>query len=629
MYKGHRQPVRTRFFWLVLRSMTQLRIGTSRVNFASLVIEGESGRISVEPKVLEVLKALIDANGDVVTREDLIDQVWGVGFGGDERLSRAISLLRKALGDTRGNHQHIETISKRGYRLIASLHALEDSSASEPASPLSIAVLPFVNLSSNPDQEVLADGMTEELLNALNQTGSLEVTGRTSSFALKGQNKDSREIGRSLNVAHLIEGSLRCDQGRLRVTAQLVKAKDGFQLWSGAFDESLADIFEVQERIARCILTELSCLIDIDVSKSVTPKLTRDPQAYAAFVQGRELYHKRIGQLTLPTAISHLEKAVELEPEFADAWAALAMAHFVLPEYSKTSQWQDHMEASREALDKVEQLDPSNSLAKLTKAYILEHDLRFDEAALTSEKALEEHPGDSETEVHFAFTLMAMGLHEQAEPLIRNTMPQNPLSPIYPVLLCGVRRALGDVEGALGHYQKAFNLGHGPSGIAIATLKMQSEKSEQSVAFIKKHFGGLDAMDQSTLGSPITRHLVFGAYFRKKRGYRWIVKQMLESRLNNPARQATATSVAGFLLVDEPKLWMKNVLEKPNPYVAYTLSRIWDPINECAHVRLHEDFPAFAARLGLVRAWQRYGWPPQIQPNPGTDGSDLQFTVIG
>ncbi|MEP0190499.1 MAG: winged helix-turn-helix domain-containing protein [Erythrobacter sp.] len=613
--------------------MKQVRIGNAQVDFDSLIIEGDAGSYSVEPKVLGVLEALIANHGGVVSREELIDKVWGVGFGGDERLSRAISLLRKALGDRRGEYQHIETIPKRGYRLIAPIDDLVEGAGSYPPSkiaapPLSMAVLPFANLSADPGQEHLADGMTEELLNALSKLPGLQVTGRTSSFAFKGQNTDIREVAQALNVAHIIDGSVRCDHGKLRITAQLIKAEDGFQLWSETFDENLEGIFDLQERIAQSILTELSRFIDIEVPPNVSQHLTRNPKAYAAFVQGRELYHKRNGQQTLPTAISHLEKAVELDPEFADAWAALAMAHFVLPEYSKTARWAYHMTASREALSKVEQLDNSNSLAKLTKAYIFEHDLRFDEAAMISEQALKEHPGDAETEVHFAFTLMAIGLHEQAEQLIRNTMPQNPLSPIYPVLLGGIMRALGDVERAIGYYQQAFNLGHGAAGIAVATLKMQTEQSGESVEFIKKYFGGLDAIDQATLASPITRHLVFGAFFRKKRGYRWIVKKMLESRFSDPQRQATTTSIGGFLLVDDPTLWMKNVLEKPNPYVAYSLSRIWDPVQECANVRQHKDFPAFAEQIGLVRAWQRYGWPPLVQPNPGTDGSNLKFLVV-
>ena len=614
--------------------MKRIRIGSARVNFSSLVIDGEAGRYSVEPKVLKVLEALIENYGEVVSREELIDRVWGVSFGGDERLSRAISLLRKAFGDQRGDYQHIETISKRGYRLIAPIDDFEEGldpnhlSACEPPA-LSIAVLPFANLSSDADHEHLVDGMTEELLNALAQVRRLRVTGRTSSFAFKGQNKSIGEIAKTLNVAHIIDGSVRYEQGKLRITAELVKAEDGYQLWSGTYDDDAKDVFDLQERVAQSILAELSRYLDLEVRSPIVPRLTRNPKAYAAFVQGRELYHKRNGQQTLPTAISHLETAVALDPEFADAWAALAMAHFVLPEYSKTSRWTEHMAASREALCQVEQLDGSNSLAKLTRAYIFEHDLQFDKAAMISEKAVEEHPGDAENEVHFAFTLMAIGLHQHAENFIRNTMPENPLSPIYPVLLAGIKRALGDVESAKHYYQQAFNLGHGAAGIAVATLKMRTENSQESLQFIKKYFGGLDAMDRETFASPIMRHLVFGAYFSKKRPYRWIVRKMLKSRLNDPQRQSTSTSVGGLLLAGDPKLWMSNILEKPNPYVAYSVSRIWEPIEECANVRRHSDFPAFVERIGLVRAWQRYGWPPMVEPNSGTDGSNSQFRVIG
>jgi len=605
--------------------MELAQIGKARVNFSSLIIEGEAGRYSVEPKVLDVLHTLMEHQGEVVSRDDLIDEVWGVEFGGDERLSRAISLLRKAFGDKRGEHRHIETISKRGYRLIAPVNGKQKDDASDAQvtfapSPNSIAVLPFVDMSAKSDQEHFADGMTEELLNALSQVPELQVTGRTSSFAFKDQNKDIREIAETLKVAHVIEGSLRKQGDKVRITAQLIKAEDGYHLWSDTYDDDLQDIFHLQERIARSILDELSRFFDIASPEPVVSRKTENPKAYAAFIEGRELYHKRIGQLTLPTAIKHFENAVALDPKYSDAWAGLSMAHFVLPEYSHTPDWAKHMNASRKALQKVDELDSSNFLAKLTRAYIFEHELRFDKAIKICEQALEENPGDSETEVHLALALMAVGLHQLAEPYILNTMPNNPLSPIYPTLLGAIMRASGDIEKAHHYYKRAFDLGYGPAAIAVATLNLQMGAPESSIRFIKDYFPALDPMDQKALQSPINKYWVFGAYFKKQKLHRWIVNGMLKRRFEDPDRQATATSIAGFLLVDNPVLWMKNILEKPNPYVAYSVSRVWDPIEECANIRQHKDFPAFAERIGLVRAWQIYGWP--------TDGSNLQLTIV-
>lgn len=176
--------------------MDQVRIGRATVDFSSLIVEGDAGRYSMEPKVLDVLQVLVRNQGEVVSREALIDQVWGVGFGGDERLSRAISLLRKALGDTRGHHDHIETIAKRGYRLIAPVKGSTHGAVAAFDPPEhSIAVLPFVNMSVDPADETCADGMAEELINALSHVPELLVTGRTSSFAFKGHSKDIREIG--------------------------------------------------------------------------------------------------------------------------------------------------------------------------------------------------------------------------------------------------------------------------------------------------------------------------------------------------------------------------------------------------------------------------------------------------
>jgi len=272
--------------------MKQTRVGNARVNFSSLIIEGDAGRYSVEPRILEVLEVLIEHHGEVVSREDLIDRVWGIGYGGDERLSRAISLLRKAFGERRGEYRYIETISKRGYRLIAPVDYKERKVGipAPLAPPLqSIAVLPFLNMSADPEQEHFADGLTEELLNALTHVSQLKVTARTSSYAFKGTNENLRDIGATLNVAHILKGSFRRDGKKARITAQLISTEDGYHLWSESYDEVIGDTFQVQDKIANAIVSALAKIMDFASPQQLSVRPTGNEEAYDLFVQGRRL----------------------------------------------------------------------------------------------------------------------------------------------------------------------------------------------------------------------------------------------------------------------------------------------------------------------------------------------------
>ena len=149
----------------------------------------------------------------------------------------------------------------------------------------SIAVLPFVNMSSDIEQEYFSDGITEEILNALAKIKDLKVVGRTSSFSFKGKNEDLRVVGEKLNVAHLLEGSVRKAGERVRITAQLIQVDNGFHLWSETYDDSLEDIFDVQEKISRAIASELKVLLNVGETQRQAKRLTNNQQAYDLFLK--------------------------------------------------------------------------------------------------------------------------------------------------------------------------------------------------------------------------------------------------------------------------------------------------------------------------------------------------------
>ena len=198
-------------------------------------------KTSVEPKVIEVLVCLADYPGEVLSKKQIIQTVWPDTFVSEEVLRYSISELRKAFGDDAKNPRIIQTIARRGYRLIAPV-TKKDSS---PGMKASIAVLAFSDMSAAKDQEYFCDGISEEIINNLSRIKNLRVASRTSSFAFKERSEDIRSIGRKLNVSAVLEGSVRKAGDRLRISVQLIDVKDESPLWSEQYDRELKNIFDI------------------------------------------------------------------------------------------------------------------------------------------------------------------------------------------------------------------------------------------------------------------------------------------------------------------------------------------------------------------------------------------------
>src|SRR6267378_2033196 len=223
----------------------RVRFGQFEIDEKTRELRKDGTKIRLQEQPLQILQILLEHPGELVAREELRKRVWPtdtfVDF--DHGINNAIKRLRESLGDTGETPRYIETLPRRGYRF---LHAVATTSPE-----VSIAVLPFLSLSADPENEIFADGMCEEIISSLAQLKNLHVTARTSSFAFKGKHVDLRVIGEQLNVRTVLEGSVRKSGKRLRITAQLVNAADGYHLWSETYDRDMKDVFAIQEEIAK------------------------------------------------------------------------------------------------------------------------------------------------------------------------------------------------------------------------------------------------------------------------------------------------------------------------------------------------------------------------------------------
>ena len=264
----------------------------------------------------------------------------------------------------------------------------------------SVAVLPFVNMSSDPEQEYFSDGITEEIINALVKIPGLSVPARTSVFGFKGQQGDIRKIGEQLGVAHVLEGSIRSQGDQVRITAQLIKVDDGFHLWSETFDRKLDNIFVVQEEIATAIATVLTGELVLDIV--TVPNKTSNMAAYDSYLQGRALLHIR-GQDNLDQAVALFKHTTELDPQFAPAWAAMALTYSVMDISAEVVA--QTISTAKHALS----LDPENVDALDALASVYRDSWQWAKAELYFEQAMAIDPQSSELLEDYAEFLGMVG----------------------------------------------------------------------------------------------------------------------------------------------------------------------------------------------------------------------------
>ncbi len=297
-----------------------------------------------------------------------------------------------------------------------------------PAQPdKSIAVLPFVNMSGDQENEYFSDGLTEELLNSLARIKELKVTGRTSSFAFKGKNTDLREIGRALGVAHILEGSVRKANNRVRITAQLINVEDGYHLWSDTFDRELDDIFAIQEEIATRVVKALTLTILGDSSGLLVHVGTTNTQAYEAFLRGRYLFWRNPDDPQVQYEAEKLYSlALELDPQFTMAWYG---QYFVLSRRQRSGNidYQEGAAQLRELTDKMILMDPelAESHVALGRTTLVE--MKWVESEAAYRRALQLNPGNIDAMVSLSVLMTLLKRNNEGLELALKAVARDPL----------------------------------------------------------------------------------------------------------------------------------------------------------------------------------------------------------
>lgn len=461
----------------------------------------------------------------------------------------------------------------------------------------SVAVLPFVDLSPTHDQEYFSDGIAEEILNALVKLKGLKVAGRTSSFSFKGRNEDVRGIGRTLSVAHVLEGSVRKHGDRVRITAQLIQTEDGYHAWADKFDGDLADVFELQERIARAIARELDVLLLGE--QRLVPVATSDPEAYALYLEASGIYNRR-DVARLPQAAEMLAAAIQLDPRFARAYARLAAVH-ALQSNSPGADMDAIIATVMKEAEQASALDPGLGEPYTAIAVACHHAHRFAEGREALEKAQALQPRDAAVWYWSGTMLLIVGYTALACEWLDRCLS---LDPLYPAAM--LWRGVGYlIAGDFNHAERLFEQAHG-AGLVHAWLSMHEITAAQG--HLQEAAGQLaHGMVFLAAGLPgetleVLAHGVYGDGAERARALA-LIDGLVETR---PASLPAVIPYVLLLMGETVRALDLGVRFRSANDILY-YHRLWMPSMQS--VRGSREFREFVRRVGLAALWDRHGAP--------------------
>jgi adenylate cyclase len=430
---------------------------SQNVSFERFRYEPATGRlwadkreVKLTRKAAGVLGLLLERAGEPVTKQELFATVWSNTVVSDDALTTCIQELRKALGDDAKQPKYIETRHRYGYCFVADLTRSEPAAAPEPAEAAqnlpAIAVLPFMDMSPQRDQDYFCEGIAEELIDALTHVDGLRVVARSSSFQFRQDGIDLREVGRTLGVNWVVEGSVRRAGDQLRVTVQLIDVATGYHKWSQRFERRFGDVFAIQDEIAASVAMTLrggAALSQREQRGLRRPHTTPEPYEY--YLRGRQSLH-RMREPDLEQSRRMFEGAIELDADYAPAWAGLATVHALLFEWwgSKDEDLHRAERASQIALE----LAPDLADAHFARGFALSLHRRYDEAQIHFELAARINPHLFDAYYYYGRAAFARGEIEHSAELFRKAAEVRQEDFQAPTLQSQSLRMLGRIEEA-------------------------------------------------------------------------------------------------------------------------------------------------------------------------------------
>ncbi len=520
-------------------------------------------RVIITPKAFDVLRHLVENAGRLVTQTELLEALWPETYVNQEVLRKYILEIRKVLGDRPQNPEFIETVVKRGYRFIApvtdaspvdlpdspALGAREEmrgveaapsnqesssiqgaawKSALMPALALvvvlvcvsgfawltrsrshasslnntSIAVLPLTDMSPGKDQEYFADGLSEQLINDLAKVSGLKVVARSSAFQFRGEGEDLRAVGQKLGVANILEGSVRKDGDRVRITVSLTNVDDGFQLWSETYDRHINRIFEAQDDIARDVTSALQVKL-LSPARSGIPARSpsTNPEAYQAYLQGQYFVARGEDKEDLDRALSYADQAIKLDANFAPAWAQRSQVLQTLAAVGLIDNM-DGFRRARESAAKAIALDPNLAPGYLALGLIqIDYDWDWAGADASLKKAGALEPGNADVLCNRAYLARYLGHEDEAIDFYKQAIALDPLRANFHLGLGYELFFVGQYEEALAELQRAQELNPQVSALHLTRGKilMAQGRPQEARAEMEKETGEWEKFSGETL----------------------------------------------------------------------------------------------------------------------------------
>jgi len=524
-------------------NMKGLRVGEWRVDPALDEISKDGATVKLEPRAMRLLLCLVERSGQVVSVEQLLDEVWKDVVVTPNSVYQAVATLRRILGDNTKEPTYIANVLRRGYRLLAPVQWVDaapelpgnpeaNEGASKtpaktwrrspalwwaPALPIALlaiayfvtlkphkpmlVVLPFENLSGDANQEYFSDGMTEELIT---QLGSLDpehlgVIARTSAMQYKGAHKDVAQIARELGVNYVLEGSTRGSKERIRVTAQLIASSDQAHIWAQSFDRDASDVLRLQSEVASAIAEKIQLALPQTTTARLTHSPSLNPQAHEAFLEGLNAENQRT-KPAFERAIESFNRAIAIEPRYAMAYAELSRT-YSLGTVVGLGPPAEMMINARNAAIKALQIDDSVATAHTTLGFIHAH-FEFDWPAAEREflRGIELNASDANAHLFYSNSLLSpLGRHDEAIVEMKTAIRLDPFSAAVDSFLGRTYLWARRYSDAQTHLQKSvqrfpnFALNH----VRLAHLYTYINKFDDAIAEETKAWvlSGVDAAE--------------------------------------------------------------------------------------------------------------------------------------